>query len=373
MSTASPAVRAVRHPLLPLAACVALAMAVVASLVAPAEARPEPVLRVVAGGGTDPGDGIPATQAQLSAVEGVAARPNGDLVIADTYHNRIRTVGRDGIITTIAGTGAIGSAGDGGPAVDAELFFPFAVAVTPRGEVVVADTYNQRIRRIDQRGQITTIAGTGTPGSEGVGGPATDAQLRFPFGVDVAPNGDVLIADTFNHRVVTIDRAGRLQVIAGTGSSGSSGDHGPAADAQLRLPYTARWTKDGQIVIADTGNDRIRTVDRTGTIRTVAGDGTRGFSGDGGPATDAQLAAPHSVAVDTTGRIVIGDTNNNRLREIRRDGTITTIAGDGRVAPAPDGTPATDASLNFRTGLTSPRPGVFLLPENSNRRVLEIR
>jgi hypothetical protein len=372
VSTALPARRAVRHLLL-LAACVALMLSMVASLVTPAQARPEPVLRVVAGGGTDAGDGILATQAQLSAVEGAAARPDGDLVLADTYNNRIRQVGRDGIVTTIAGTGAIGSAGDGGSATDAQLFFPFAVAVTPRGEVVVADTYNQRIRLIDRRGQITTIAGTGTAGNQGLGGRATEAQLRFPFGVDVAPNGDVLIADTFNHRVVTIDQAGRLQVVAGAGSSGFSGDGGPATDAQLRLPYTARWGQAGQIVIADTGNDRIRTVDRTGTIRTVAGDGTRGFSGDGGPATDAQLAAPHSVAVDATGRIVIGDTNNNRLRELHRDGTITTIAGDGGVEPAADGTPAGDASLNFRTGLMSPRPGVFILPENSNRRVLEIR
>lgn len=156
------------------------------SLVASVEARPEPVLRVVAGGGTDTGDGVPATQAQLSAVEGAAARPNGELVLADTY--------------------------------------------------------NQRIRLIDRRGQITTIAGTGTAGNQGLGGMAADAQLRFPFGVDVAPNGDVLIADTLNHRVVAIDRAGRLQVIAGTGNCGFSGDNGPATDAQLRLPYTARWT-----------------------------------------------------------------------------------------------------------------------------------
>jgi hypothetical protein len=373
VSIALPASWTARHLLLLLTACVALALTLVASLVAPSQARPEPVLRVVAGGGTESGDGIPATQAQLSSVEGAAARPNGDLVLADTYNNRIRVVGRDGIITTVAGTGTIGSAGDGGPATEAQLFFPFAVAVTPRGETVVADTYNQRIRLIDRRGQITTIAGTGTAGSAGDGGPATEAQLSFPFGVDVAPNGDVLISDTFNHRVVTIDRAGRLQVVAGNGTRGFSGDGGPATDAQLAVPYTARWGKGGQIVIADTGNDRIRTIDRTGIIRTVAGDGTRGFSGDGALATDAQLAAPHSVAVDATGRVVIGDTNNNRLREIRRDGTITTIAGDGGFARAADDTVAREASLNFRTGLMSPRPGVFILPENSNRRVLEIR
>jgi sugar lactone lactonase YvrE len=353
--------------------CVALTLAMLATLATPAPARLEPTVRVVAGGGTDPSDGVPATDAQLSSAEGVAARPDGTLVIADTYNNRIRQVDRTGTITTIAGTGAIGSAGDGGPAQEAELFFPFAVDLTPRGEVIVADTYNQRIRRIDRRGHIATIAGTGTAGSAGANGPATEAQLRFPFGVDVAANGDVLIADTFNHRVVTIDRAGKLRVVAGTGVSGSSGDGGSATDAQLRLPYTARWGQAGRILVADTGNDRVRVIERDGTIRTVAGDGTRGFSGDGGPATEAQLAAPHSVAVDASGRIVIGDTNNDRLREIRRDGTIATIAGGGSVSPGVDGTSAGEASLNFRTGLTSPRPGVLILPENANQRVLEIR
>jgi sugar lactone lactonase YvrE len=372
--SAHPASRSVhRSPFVRSVVATALALGLVASATTSVHARPEPTLRVLAGGGDDPGDGIPATDARLSAVEGATARPDGTLVLADTYANRIRQVDRDGTITTIAGTGTIGSTGDGGPASQAELFFPFAVAVTPRGEVVVADTYNQRIRRIDRQGRITTIAGTGTAGSAGLDAPATEAQLRFPFGVDVAPNGEVLIADTFNHRVVTIDRSGRLQVVAGTGASGYSGDGGPAEDAQLRLPYTARWGQAGRIVIADTGNDRVRVVGRDGTIETIAGDGTRGFSGDGGPAVDAQLAAPHTVAVDATGRIVVGDTNNNRLREVRRDGTIVTIAGTGAATAAPDGTTAVDAPLRFRTGLMSPRPGVFVLAENGNQRVIEIR
>jgi hypothetical protein len=351
----------------------ALALSLLAADVAGSEARPEPTVRTVAGGGDDVGDGIPATDARLSAVEGAAARRDGTLVLADTYDNRIREVGRDGVIRTIAGTGTQGSGGDGGPALEAELFFPFSVAVAPRGEVLVADTYNQRVRRIDAAGRITTVAGTGTAGDGGSGGPATQAELRFPFGVDVATTGEILIADTFNHRVVVIDRNGRLQVVAGTGSAGAGGDGGPAVDAQLRVPYTARWGRAGEIVIADTGNDRVRVVGRDGTIRTVAGDGTRGFSGDGGPAVDAQLAAPHGVAVDPTGRIVIGDTNNRRLREVRRDGTIATIAGDGGTSPAADGTPAPQASLNFRTGVMIPRPGVIVVPEAYHQRVVEIR
>lgn len=330
-------------------------------------------LHVVAGGGSSTEEGIPATEAQLSAVEGVDARPNGILVIADTYNNRIVEVDRGGLIRTIAGTGVIGSAGEGGPALEAEFFFPFDVAVSPRGEVFIADTYNHRIRVIDRSGVIRTVAGTGTPGSAGTGGPATEAQLSFPFGVDVSADGRVLISDTFNHRVLTIDRHGNLQPVAGTGVRGFSGDGGPAEDAQLAVPYTARWGQAGEILIADTSNDRIRAIARDGTIRTIAGTGERGFGGDGGPAVEALLAAPHTLAVEATGRIVVGDTNNNRLREIRPDGTLMTLAGDGSSGVAPGGSPARETPLRFRTGLVSPRPGVFVLAEYLNARVVELR
>jgi len=319
------------------------------------------------------GDGGPATGAQMSRAEGVDARPDGSLVIADTYNNRIRIVGVDGKILTVAGTGAIGSGGDGGDAMEAQLFFPFDVAVGPRGEIYIADTYNQRIRMIDRSGTIRTVAGTGTAGSGGLGGPATEAELRFPFGVDVSPDGRLLISDTFNNRVLTIDRRGNLQLVAGTGERGFSGDGGPAEAAQLSIPYTARWGQAGKVYIADTSNDRIRAVDRNGVIRTVAGTGERGFSGEGGPATEAMLAAPHTLAVDASGRVVIGDTNNRRLREIRPNGTLVTIAGNGVFGSAPSGTPALEGPLHFRTGLVSPRPGVFVLAEAFNARVIELR
>jgi hypothetical protein len=337
-----------------------------------ADARPEPTLRVIAGGGTSPDDGIPATDARLGSAEGVDARPDGSFVLADTYANLIRAVGTDGTITTLAGTGAFGSAGDGGAASDASFAFPFDVAVAPDGAVYVADTYGHRIRRIDRDGTITTVAGTGMPGSTGTGGPATAARLRFPFGVDVAADGTLLIADTFNHRVVRVDRTGRLLVVAGTGIAGDGADGASAAETALRVPYTARFAPAGRVVIADTGNDRIREVGRDGRSTTIAGDGTRGFSGDGGPATEAQLSAPHSVAVDARGRVVVADTNNRRLREIRADGTIVTIAG-GTGARATDGTAASEASLHFRSGLVSPRPGVLVLAEAYEQRIVELR
>lgn len=355
-----------------LAAVVTLAL--LATLVSPmgALARPDATVRVVAGGGERTEDGVAATDYRLTNAEGVDARPDGRLVIADTYANAIRVVATDGTITTLAGTGDFGSGGDGGAALDATFAFPFDVAVTPDGTTYVADTYGHRIRRIARDGTISTVAGTGTAGAAGLGGAATSAELRFPFGVDVSPDGRVLIADTFNHRVVTIDGQGRLQPVAGTGVAGDGADGAVATEAQLRLPYTARFGPQRRVVVADTGNDRIREVGRDGRLRTIAGDGTRGFSGDGGPATQAQLAAPHGLAVDARGRIVVADTNNRRLRELRPDGTIVTIAG-GVGPAAADGTRAADAPLHFRTGLVSPRPGVLVLAEAYHARIVELR
>ena len=337
------------------------------------QAQPSLDLRVVAGGGDDTSDGIPATDAELSAVEGVDARPNGSLVLADTYNNRIRAVDNRGRIRTVAGTGEFGSDGDGGKALEAQFSFPFDVAVMPRGDIYIADTYNHRIRRIDRDGKIQTVAGTGEPGSEGAEGPATEAQLQFPFGVDVSPDGRVLISDTFNHRIVTIDDNGHLEVLAGTGERGHSGDGGPAVEAHVALPYTASWGQGGEIFIADTGNDRIRSIDGDGTISTVAGTGERGFSSEGEPAEEADLNAPHTLAVDASGRIVIGDTGNNRLREIRPDGSLVTIAGNGEFGSALDGSTATEAPLQFRSGLVSPRPGILVLAEYAGARVVELK
>jgi len=278
------------------------------------------------------GDNGPAVQAQLDAPLGVAVDAAGNLYIADAGNNRIRRVDTSGTITTIAGTGEPGFGGDSGPAVEAQLYSPYGVAVDGAGNLYVADSGNSRIRRADASGTITTIAGTGEPGFSGDSGAAIEAQLSFPLAVAVDGTGNLYIADD-RGRIRRVDTSGSITTIAGTGSSGFSGDHGPAVEAQLGVPREVAVDAAGNLYIADTTNHRIRRVDSSGTITTVAGTGKEGFSGDDGPAADAQLHFPYGVAVDGAGNLFISDTWNDRIRRVDPSGTITTFAGTGLYLP----------------------------------------
>ena len=209
-----------------------------------------------------------------------------------------------------------GFSGDGGPAEQARLWNPSGVAVDGSGNLFIADQDNQRIRRVDRTGTITTVAGTGRRGFSGDGGPAEQAQLAFPSGVAVDGVGNLFIADRFNQRIRKVDRTGTITTVAGTGEEGFSGDGGPAEQARLASPFGVAVDGAGNLFIADFGNHRIRRVDRAGTITTVAGTGERGFSGDGGPAEQAQLASPFGVAVDGAGNLFIADTDNDRIRKL---------------------------------------------------------
>ena len=225
----------------------------------------------------------------------------GNLFIADGSNNRIRKVDPAGTISTVAGTGVgggFGFSGDGGPATGAQLNAPFGVFVDAAGNLFIADVGNHRIRKVDPAGTISTVAGTGVGGFSGFsgdGGPATEAQLHFPAGVFVDAAGNLFIADASNHRIRKMDPAGTISTVAGTGVEGFSGDGGPATEAQLHFPAGVFVDAAGNLFIADASNHRIRKVDPAGTISTVAGTGTAGFSGDGGPATGAQLNGPSGV------------------------------------------------------------------------------
>ena len=251
----------------------------------------------------------------------------GNLYIADQYNNRIRRVDSTGTITTIAGTEERGFGGDGGPATQAPLFLPTGVAVDGEGNLYIADQYNHRIRRVDSTGTITTIAGTGERRFGGDGGPAIRAQLDAPSGVAVDGAGNLYIADASNHRIRKVDSIGTITTIAGTGEQGFGGNGGSASQAHLFFPTGVAVDGAGNLYIADVGNHRIRKVDSTGTITTFAGTGERGFGGPGGPAVQAQLDAPSGVAVDEAGNLYIADQYNHRIRRVDSTGTITTIAG----------------------------------------------
>ena len=339
-----------------------------------AEAQTGWTITTVAGTGEGgfSGDGGPATAARLAYPEGVALDGAGNLYIADVSNHRIRKVDSTGTITTVAGSGQPGFSGDGGPATEAQLDNPLGVAVDGAGNLYIADRLNHRIRKVDSRGTITTIAGTGEGSYSGDGGPAVRSQLYRPSGVAVDGAGNLYIADHYNARIRKVDSAGTITTIAGTGRWGFSGDGGPAVEARVYRPTGVALDGAGNLYIADFDNHRIRKVDSAGTITTVAGTGVWGFSGDGGPASEAQLANPDGVTVDGAGNLYIADHYNERIRKVDSTGTITTIAGTGVWGFSGDGGPATVARLAFPSGLAVDGAGNLYIADTFNKRIRKV-
>ena len=276
------------------------------------------IIITVAGVGTagDGGDGGAAASAQLNNLRGVSVDISGNVYIADTYNNKIRKVTSIGIITTIAGTGTTGSSGDGGAAASAQLYSPYGVSVDISGNVYIADYNNHKIRMVTGTGIITTIAGTGTEGSSGDGGAAISATLSTPHGVSVDISGNVYIADTYNSKIRMVSGTGIITTIAGTETWGSSGDGGAATSAQLNWPSGVFVDISGNVYISDFNNNKIRMVTSAGIITTIAGMGAWGSSGDGGAATSALLRGPMGVSVDISGNVYIADTSSSKVRMV---------------------------------------------------------
>jgi sugar lactone lactonase YvrE len=296
-------------------------------------------ITVVAGNGVQGfgGDGGPVTAAQLDSPQGLAVDA-ANLYIADTHNHRIRKVDlTGGTITTIAGNSASGSDGDGGPATAATLDTPTALALDNKGNLYFADTRSHRIRKISaESGFITTVAGTGTQGFNGDGSNAATALLDSPGGLAVDGGGNLYISDSHNHRVRRIDGStGVITTLAGTGVAGFSSDSGSATTANLALPQGLTVDQQGNIYLADTENHRIRRIDTVhGTISTIAGEGTQDFAGDGRPAIAASLDSPRSTTLASEGLLVIADTGNRRIREIASGGSLQTVAGLGATTPS---------------------------------------
>ncbi|MGQ9779050.1 MAG: NHL domain-containing protein [Bacillota bacterium] len=324
------------------------------------------------GGAGYSGDGGPAVQARLYYPTDIALGPDGSIYIADPGNNRIRRVTPDGIITTVAGTGAAGYGGDGGPGVQARLYYPTSSALGPDGSIYIADSYNHRIRRVGPDGVITTVAGTGVAGYTGDGGPATGARLSSPTGVALGPDGSIYIADYSNHRIRRIGPDGIITTIAGTGLAGYGGDGGPAIQARLYYPTRIVLGPDGSIYIADSSNHRIRRVGPDGIITTVAGTGVAGYSGDGGPATEARLSSPTGVALGPDGSIYIADYSNHRIRRVGPDGIITTVAGTGAAGYGGDNGPAIGAKLYYCTRITMGPDGSLYIADTYNHRIRRV-
>jgi uncharacterized protein (TIGR03437 family) len=292
------------------------------------------------------GDGGPATQAEINRVVGLATDAAGNIYLADQNNNVVRKVDTKGVITTFAGTSTAGFSGDGGPAAQAELNGPLGVCVAPNGGIYVNDYGNLRVREISPSGIITTVAGTGLTGNGGDGGPAIAATFTIPIRCAVDSAGNLFIVDQGAFRVRKVDLSGTITAYAGTGAQGFSGDGGPAVQAEMNNPTWVTVDASGNLYITDQFNFRIRMVDAaSGTITTVAGNGDNAFAGDGGLATQASLGYPGGVVVDPAGALFIVDDTNNRIREVS-GGIITTVAGTGPAGYTGDGGPPLKAELD---------------------------
>jgi len=299
------------------------------------------------------GDNILATWARLYYPFGVHVDASHNTYIADTYNHRIRKVdAKTGIITTVAGIGFKGFSGDGGPATSARLRYPFNLFLDSAGNIYIVDTFNYRIRKVDAATQIiTTVVGDGEAKFKGDGGLATDASIMKSYDVAVDSAGNIFVADSHSHVIRKVDATtGIINTVVGQGKKeGFEGDGGLATLAQLNTPTGVYVDGVGNIYVADTKNEVIRKVDAsTNIINTVAGNGTAGFSGDGGPATLAQLDYPEAVWVDRSGNMFIVDTDNCRIRMVdSTTGIITTVAGTTYCGYNGNDQPATDAALYY--------------------------
>ena len=363
-------------------------------------------------------DGGLAVNSNIFRPEGMAFGPDGSLYFAGA-DSRVRKIGPDGILTTVAGTGRRGFSGDGGPAVEAQLDLPFGIAVAVDATIYIADRFNERVRKVSPEGIITTVAGDGTRGFSGDAGPAVAAQLATPQGVTLCPGGDLYIADSDNRRVRVVDDSGEIntfvgsafaveevpvrinemraptavacdgqgdlyiadefgervfvvrvddltfEVLAGTGETGFSGDGGPGDQAELYRPR-ALAVGGGSVFVADSNNHRIREISG-GMIDTTAG--RAHLAGDGGPATEASLDGPEDVAVDEAGNLYIADRRNHALRHVSAGGMVSTLMGDGIPGFEGDGGPATEGRLFSPVSVLVDGDSRVFVSDSSNRRV----
>jgi sugar lactone lactonase YvrE len=323
-------------------------------------------IRTVAGSGAigSGGDGGIATSAQVlpfdgdgnTSAGGVAVDSAGNVYIGDAGNDRVRRVTAGGLIYTVSSS----------------LFYPIGIAVDPAGNLFIADTGNSRVLKVTVDGVVRIVAGNGRLGYSGDGGQATSASLNAPTGIAVDAAGNLYIADLFNNRVRKVTTDGVIRAVAGSGIPGFAGDGGPAASALLNNPYGVAVDASGSLYIADRGNNCIRKVAADGSISTIAGNGTFGFSGDGGPAFSAQLNSPIGVALDAAGNIFIADTGNDRVREIASDGVIRTVAGNGAFGFSGDGGPATSAKIGYIAGIAVDSAGNLFIADTDNHRVRKV-
>jgi DNA-binding beta-propeller fold protein YncE len=355
-------------------------MPVSAVLVVALAAGPGAVITTAVGTGQPGyrGDEGPAAEARLNMPFDAVLDPRGNLYFSDTNNHCVRRVdGSAGTITTVAGCGRKGFAGDGGKATEAELDEPYGVALDPKGNLYFADRLNRRVRMVEAAtGRITTVAGNGTRTYSGDGGPAAQAGLVEPNGVALDRGARRLfIADVAGHRVRVVDLGtGRIETFAGTGQAKHAGDGGPAASAAIHGARAVAVGPDGTVFILEREGNRLRAVDpRSGVITTRAGTAAKGYSGDGGPAAAAAFNGPKELDVDPAGNVFIVDTENHAIRRLdAKTGVVTTVAGNGKRGGDGDGGPPGAARLDRPHGVAVGPDGTLFIGDTGNHRVRKV-
>ncbi len=352
-------------------------------LIGTVSAADAPTITAVAGTGEKGfgGDGGPATKAKLNQPFDVAFDREGRLYFSDTINHRVRRVDpKTGIITTVAGNGKEGFGGDGGPATEAMLNEPYGLEFDAEGNLYIVDRINRCIRKVDGKsGMIATIAGTGEKiGFAGDGGPANRAVMKEPNGIALDGQGKLYIADVSDHRVRVVDlKTGTIATLCGTGKGASTGDGGPFKSASLLGPRAVAYGPDGCLYIVERNGHCVRRIDfKKGTIERYAGTGKRGYTGDGGKALAATFDGPKEIDIDKEGNVYIVDTENEAIRRIdAKTGIVTTVAGKGRTKTPGlgDGGPATQATLGRPHGVAIGPDGAIYIGDTNSHRIRKVK